>query len=256
MLGSSTAARIARGRTGIRLADGRLHLKAEHLQTTGSYKVRGMTWKVASLTPADRGGGSSPCRPATPPRPTPGRAVGSGSGRRSSCRPPPSVRRSRRAWATAPRSILHGAHVGESLERLHLIERERGLVFCSPLRRSGDHRRARQPGPGCPRRPARRRRRGRRGRRRRDDLRGGGRPQGAAALGPGLRCRAGGLERDDPGDRRRASGDDHPDERGRRPGRAVRRRVDPGHVPALPRRDRSSSTTRRSWPASGSAWSG
>ena len=50
MLSSSTAARFIEAATGTRLADGRLHLKAEHLQKTGSFKPRGMTWKIASLT--------------------------------------------------------------------------------------------------------------------------------------------------------------------------------------------------------------
>ncbi|HLX35155.1 MAG TPA: threonine/serine dehydratase [Candidatus Limnocylindrales bacterium] len=49
MLSSSTAAAFVRAQTGVRLADDRVYLKAEHLQKTGSYKPRGMVNKVATL---------------------------------------------------------------------------------------------------------------------------------------------------------------------------------------------------------------
>ena len=54
MLSSATAARFIEAATGATLADGRLYLKAEHLQKTGSFKPRGMTWKIASLTADER----------------------------------------------------------------------------------------------------------------------------------------------------------------------------------------------------------
>ena len=41
--------------TGAAVADGRLYLKAEHLQKTGSFKARGMTNRIATLAPTKRG---------------------------------------------------------------------------------------------------------------------------------------------------------------------------------------------------------
>ena len=57
MLSSTTAARVVAATSGIRLGDGRLYAKAEHLQRTGSYKVRGATLRIARLTPAEHEAG-------------------------------------------------------------------------------------------------------------------------------------------------------------------------------------------------------
>jgi threonine dehydratase len=58
LLASSTAARVVQAATGgVRLGDARLYAKAEHLQRTGSYKVRGATVRVARLAPAEREAG-------------------------------------------------------------------------------------------------------------------------------------------------------------------------------------------------------
>ncbi len=133
MLGSSTAARILEAGTGIRLADGRLHLKAEHLQPTGSYKVRGMTWKVASLDAADRGRGIITLSAGNAAQAY--AWAGGRLGVRTTVVMPAAAVRSKveACLGYGAEVILHGAHVGESLERLHLIERERGLVFCHPF---------------------------------------------------------------------------------------------------------------------------
>ena len=48
------AARLARVTTGVDIADGRLYLKAEHLQKTGSFKPRGALTRLAALTPDER----------------------------------------------------------------------------------------------------------------------------------------------------------------------------------------------------------
>jgi len=50
MLGSATAARAVEAAAGVRLADGRVHLKAEHLQKTGSFKARGALARIAGLS--------------------------------------------------------------------------------------------------------------------------------------------------------------------------------------------------------------
>jgi len=57
MLSSATAARVVRAAAGVELADGRLYAKAEHLQRTGSYKVRGATYRIARLTAAEHAAG-------------------------------------------------------------------------------------------------------------------------------------------------------------------------------------------------------
>ncbi len=57
ILSSTTAARVVAAATGVRIRGGRLHAKAEHLQRTGSYKVRGATVRIARLAPAERQAG-------------------------------------------------------------------------------------------------------------------------------------------------------------------------------------------------------
>jgi threonine dehydratase len=57
MLSSTTAARVVRATAGVDLADGRLYAKAEHLQRTGSYKVRGATFRIARLSAAEHAAG-------------------------------------------------------------------------------------------------------------------------------------------------------------------------------------------------------
>ena len=49
LLSSATAAAWTTPPTGVRLADDRLYVKAEHLQKTGSFKSRGMTNRIATL---------------------------------------------------------------------------------------------------------------------------------------------------------------------------------------------------------------
>ena len=53
LLSSATAGAWTRVATGARPAGDRIHLKAEHLQKTGSFKARGMTNRI--LTPLARG---------------------------------------------------------------------------------------------------------------------------------------------------------------------------------------------------------
>ena len=58
MLSSATAARFVEGATGVRIADGRLYLKAEHLQKTGSFKARAALARISSLTADERARGA------------------------------------------------------------------------------------------------------------------------------------------------------------------------------------------------------
>src|SRR3569832_1921008 len=54
ILSSRAAAAVVERATGSRLGDGALYLKGEHLQKTGSFKPRGMTYKVATLSADER----------------------------------------------------------------------------------------------------------------------------------------------------------------------------------------------------------
>jgi threonine dehydratase len=54
MLSSATAARVVAAATGHHIADGRLYLKAEHLQLTGSFKPRGLFTKLVNLPDEQR----------------------------------------------------------------------------------------------------------------------------------------------------------------------------------------------------------
>ena len=56
ILSSSTAARVLAAR-GMRVGDGRIYAKAEHLQRTGAFKIRGAVNKMSALTTAERAAG-------------------------------------------------------------------------------------------------------------------------------------------------------------------------------------------------------
>ena len=56
ILSSSTAGRVLAAR-GIRVAEGRVYAKAEHLQKTGAFKIRGAINKMGSLGAAERAAG-------------------------------------------------------------------------------------------------------------------------------------------------------------------------------------------------------
>ena len=57
LLTSRTAARVVQAASGVQLADGTLYAKAEHLQATGSFKVRGAILRLALLDAAERAAG-------------------------------------------------------------------------------------------------------------------------------------------------------------------------------------------------------
>src|SRR5271157_217932 len=56
ILSSSTAARVLAAR-GVRVGDGRIYAKAEHLQKTGGFKIRGALNKIAALSTAEKAAG-------------------------------------------------------------------------------------------------------------------------------------------------------------------------------------------------------
>lgn len=133
LLSSATAARFVTASTGARLAGGRLFLKAEHLQKTGSFKPRGMTAKVASLGPAERAAGivTLSAGNAAQAYAWAGGALGV---RVTVVMPAGAVRSKVEAClGYGAEVVLHGAHVGEALAEMERIRDERGLVYCHPF---------------------------------------------------------------------------------------------------------------------------
>lgn len=133
LLSNATAARFVAGAGGPRIADGRLYLKAEHLQKTGSFKARGMTNRIASLDADQRARGAITmsagnagqayawaAREAGVPM-TVVMAVGANPTKVAACR------------GYGAEVVLEGAHVGEAFQALERIRDERGLTFVHPF---------------------------------------------------------------------------------------------------------------------------
>ena len=133
MLSSATAARFIAEAGGPRLADARVHLKAEHLQKTGSFKPRGMVNRIAGLTADERARGA-----ITMSAGNAGQAY-AWAGREAgvpitvvmaAAANPTKVEACRGYGAEV---ILEGAHVGEAFAVLERIRDERGLTFVHPF---------------------------------------------------------------------------------------------------------------------------
>ena len=133
LLSSATAARFVEDMGGPRLADGRLYVKAEHLQKTGSFKARGMTNRIASLDAEQRTRGAITmsagnagqayawaAREAGVPM-TVVMAVGANPTKVAACR------------GYGAEVVLEGEHVGEAFQALERIRDERGLTFVHPF---------------------------------------------------------------------------------------------------------------------------
>ncbi len=133
LLASPTAARLIRDSGGPRLADDRLHVKAEHLQKTGSFKARGLVNRIATLSDAERERGAITISAGNA-----GQAY-AWAGRAAGV--PVTVV----MHAAAVRSkvdacldygaevVLHGADVGEAFAELYRLRDERGLTFVHPF---------------------------------------------------------------------------------------------------------------------------
>lgn len=132
MLSSATAATMVESRTGGRLGDGRIYLKAEHLQKTGSFKPRGMTARVAVLTSAERERGiiTFSAGNAAQGYAYAGAALGVPvTVVMPAAANPMKVAATRGYGADV---VLEGDHIGEVLEAMNRIRAERNLVLCHP----------------------------------------------------------------------------------------------------------------------------
>jgi threonine dehydratase len=132
LLSSSTAARAVGEATGVRLADDRLYLKAEHLQKTGSFKPRAALARIASLTPDERRRGAITISagnagqayawaareagvPVTVVMPE-----GAVASKVAACR------------EYGANVVLNGVHVGEAMAHMEHLREEQGLTLVHP----------------------------------------------------------------------------------------------------------------------------
>ncbi len=133
MLSSEAGASQLREGGGARVADGRLYVKAEHLQKTGSFKVRATRTKVASLAPEQRAAGI-----VTLSAGNAGQAYAwaarDAAVRATVVMPARAVRSKVEAClGYGAEVILHGEHVGETADRVLELVAERGLTLCHPF---------------------------------------------------------------------------------------------------------------------------
>ncbi len=133
LLSSATAAAWIAIATGARLGDDRLYLKPEHLQKTGSFKPRGMTNRLATLSEAERAGGviTLSAGNAGQAYAWAGRTAGTAV---TVVMPAAAVRSKVEAClGYGARVVLHGAHVGETFAEMERIRDEEGLRFVHPF---------------------------------------------------------------------------------------------------------------------------
>jgi threonine dehydratase len=133
LLSSATAARAIRHSTGVDIADGRLYLKAEHLQKTGSFKPRGALSMLASLTPDERDRGVITLSAGNAAQAY--AWAGAAAGVQVTVVMPAAAVQSKvdACIAYGAEVILHGAHTGETFERMQQVQRERNAIYVSPF---------------------------------------------------------------------------------------------------------------------------
>jgi threonine dehydratase len=133
MFSSSTAAQLVGQSGGPRLADDRLYVKAEHLQKTGSFKARGLSNRVATLTHEERSRGiiTLSAGNAAQAYAWAGRAAGIDV---TVVMPAAAVRSKVDACLDyGAEVVLHGANVGETFTEMQRLAEERHLVFVHPF---------------------------------------------------------------------------------------------------------------------------
>ncbi len=133
ILESRTAARWIKAATGVLIRGGSLGVKAEHLQTTGSFKARGMTNRIATLSDEARARGAITLSAGNA-----GQAyawAGAAAGVPVTVVMPAAAVRSKvdACRGYGARVILHGAHVGETFIEMERICDEEGLTFVHPF---------------------------------------------------------------------------------------------------------------------------
>ena len=132
-LGSATAAAVVATSAGVRVGDGRVHLKAEHLQKTGSFKVRGALARIAGLSDEERARGVITLSAGNAAQAY--AWAGAQFGVHVVVTMPAGAVRSKvdACLGYGAEVILHGAHVGETAEHMARVRDERGLVYVHPF---------------------------------------------------------------------------------------------------------------------------
>jgi len=133
LMSSATAARWTTAATGVRLADDGLYLKPEQLQKTGSFKPRGMTNRIATLSDEARATGVITLSAGNAAQAY--ALAGRDAGVAVTVVMPAAAVRSKvdACLGYGARVVLHGDHVGESLAELEGIRDEEGLEFVHPF---------------------------------------------------------------------------------------------------------------------------
>jgi threonine dehydratase len=133
LLSSATAARFVAVAGGPRVADGRIYVKAENLQMTGSFKARGMTNRILTLTPEQRDRGAITMSAGNAGQAFAWAAHAAGVPMvtvMATTANPLKVQACRDYGAEV---VLEGSHVGEAFAALERIRDERELVFLHPF---------------------------------------------------------------------------------------------------------------------------
>jgi len=133
LLSSATAATWTTAATGVRVGDDRIYLKAEHLQKTGSFKARGMSNRMITLSDDARARGAITL--------SAGNAGQAYAWAARTAGVPMTVTMPAGAVRTkvdaclgyGARVVLHGGHVGETLAELERIRDAEGLEFVHPF---------------------------------------------------------------------------------------------------------------------------
>jgi threonine dehydratase len=132
ILSSSTAARVlAAG--GVNVAGGRIYAKAEHLQKTGAFKIRGALNKMGSLSAAERAAGVITLSAGNHAQ---GVALAAHeAGVHAVVMMPAGAVRSKvdACVGYGADVILYGRNVGETWARMDEVQAERGLTFVPPF---------------------------------------------------------------------------------------------------------------------------
>jgi threonine dehydratase len=133
LLGSTTAASMLAGAGGPQLGDGRLYVKAEHLQKTGSFKVRATLTKVGTLDARERAAGIITLSAGNAAQAYAWAARAAGI-RATVVMPARAVRSKVEAClGYGADVVLHGDNVGQAWEKVQELVAERGLIYCPPF---------------------------------------------------------------------------------------------------------------------------
>jgi len=132
ILSSSTAARVLAAR-GIHVADGRVYAKAEHLQMTGAFKIRGALIKLGSLTADERNAGVITLSAGNHAQ---GVALAAHqAGVHAVVMMPAGADKSKvdACRGYGAEVFLYGARINETWARMDEVQAERGLTFVPPF---------------------------------------------------------------------------------------------------------------------------